>query len=79
MKLTDKYGNVLVVGNAIEKDGENLLFKANLLGTMPSTIYVKPENVWELWQMIPFSVMLSLPGMLLKGRKEARKKAINNL
>lgn len=75
MKLTDKYGNVMVVGTAIEKDGDNLLIKANLLGTMPATIYVKPENVWELWQMTPFSIVLSLPGLLLKGRKLSRKKA----
>lgn len=50
------------------KDG-NVLMKANLLQSMPSTIYVRPDEVWKVLTMVSFDLIKGLPAYLLAGYK----------
>lgn len=51
------------------KDGD-ILMKALLLQSMPSTVYVKPDEVWKVLTMIPFDLIKKMPGYLLRGYRE---------
>ena len=51
------------------KDGD-ILMKALLLQSMPSTVYVKPDEVWKVLTMVPFDLIKRMPGYLLRGYRE---------
>lgn len=50
------------------KDGD-ILMKALLLQSMPSTVYVKPDEVWKVLTMVPFDLIKQMPGFLYRGYK----------
>jgi len=47
----------------------DLWAKAVLLGSMPSTMYMRPEEVWKMLGMISFETLLGMPKFLLIGAK----------
>jgi hypothetical protein len=50
------------------KDG-NILAKATLLGSMPETIYMRPEEICKAIAMMETEVIMALPKMLYQGWK----------
>ncbi|MEY8460858.1 hypothetical protein AALA69_06985 [Eggerthellaceae bacterium 24-137] len=54
-----------------EKKG-NLLAKTVLLGSMPETIFIRPEELCKLLSLMDFQVVAKLPGMLFEGWKRNR-------
>lgn len=54
-----------------EKKG-NLLAKTVLLGSMPETIFIRPEELCKLLSLMDFKVVAKLPGMLYEGWKQNR-------
>jgi len=54
------------------KDG-NILMKALLLQSMPSTVYVKPEEVWKILTMIPPEFLFAMPKYLYTGYKVCKE------
>jgi len=54
---------------------ENIAIKAILLGSMPSTLYVRPEEVWKALSLVDESVIWHLPAFLYQGWKLARQQA----
>ena len=71
----DKNGVILSEISAIRCKGDDLTIKANLLGTMPTTIYVHPEEIWKTLGMIDSTVIARLPVLLLKGWWRTRRLA----
>lgn len=67
--VTDKSGKVMVEMDRIEVDGDTLAIKGKLFGSMPSTMYVTPAQLWRLLGMVTFPVLKAMPGMLSAGRK----------
>jgi len=68
-------GNELASMSLIRYKKNNLLLKAVLLGTMPSTIYIRPEELWKMLALIDASVIWHLPSFLYQGWKRARQLA----
>jgi hypothetical protein len=52
---------------SIARDGDNLLMKGKMMGSMYAAIYMRPEDIWQSLGLLSFSVVLYLPVMLLKG------------
>ena len=63
------------IGKVSEKKG-NLLAKTILLGSMPETVFIRPEELCGLLSILEFDVVKKLPGMLYaawKFERDARK------
>jgi hypothetical protein len=73
MKMSDMYGNVMMVITAVERREDGLVMKGNMMGTMPATIYLKPEDIWESKSLLSWSVVLYFPIMIFKGWWRTRK------
>lgn len=69
----DKSGNALTTISNIHVKGEDIVVKAVLLGTMPTTIYMRPEEVWKLLPLIDASVIWRLPVIFYRGLKRTRQ------
>lgn len=59
------------------KDG-NILVKSTLLGSMPETIYMRPEEICKAAAMVEPEVVLALPKMLYQGWKINREQSKAN-
>ena len=53
MKMVDKYGTVMMEMCSVERAGEDL---GKMLGTMPWTIHIKPEEAWKGMRLVRWSV-----------------------
>lgn len=73
MKMYDSYKNVMMDISSLKRKGDDIVMKGTLMGTMPSTIYVKPEEVWNAIKMLSWSVVGYLPMMVIKGWKLSKR------
>jgi len=73
--MLSKEGIEMMDVKSIQREGERLVLKGKIMGSMPATIYLRPEDVWAGWQLLPFSVLAVLPVMLFKGFRRSRKSA----
>jgi len=76
MSAYDKGGMELTAMSAIRYKKDNITIKAVLLGSMPSTIYIHPEEIWKVLALIDDSVIWHLPILLYRGWKRARLESI---
>ena len=51
---------------------DTILMKAMLLQSMPSTVYVRPDEVWKVLTMIPFDLIKGLPAFLIQGYRTCK-------
>jgi len=56
------------------KKGE-IVIKAVLLGSMPSTLVIRPVEVWKALSIVDFSVIANIFALLNTGRKQAKELA----
>lgn len=76
MKLFDRDGIEMMNVKSIERDGDRIVIKGKMMGTMATTIYVEPAEAWAALRLFPPSLIVRLPLLLLKGfrsRKDAAK------
>jgi hypothetical protein len=74
MQVFDMYGNKTMEAESLERDGEQLIMKATAFGSMPMTMYLRPEELWSMTKLLSWPIALYLPVMLLKGWLRSRKK-----
>lgn len=75
MVAYDIHGNPMAQIKKISfKDG-NIATKAVLLGSMPSTMYMRPEEVWKVVGMLSFETLMGLPKFLILGAKRVNEAA----
>lgn len=67
--FNDTGSELALVKKITVKDGE-LRVKANLLGSMLATIYVRPDELVKTVTMVNFEVIKALPGIILAGKKQ---------
>ncbi|WP_404477518.1 hypothetical protein [Novosphingobium sp. BL-52-GroH] len=76
MKLFSQDGIEMMDVKSIDQDGDRIVIKGKMMGTMATKIYVKPEDMWAAFTLFPWSLKLRLPLLLLKGYRAKRAKAI---
>jgi hypothetical protein len=74
MKLISKDGIEMMDIRSVERQGEVLVVRGKVMGSMPTTIHLRPENLWEAWQLINWRLLLALPGLLLTGYRRSKAK-----
>jgi hypothetical protein len=67
-------GGLATITQIRMKDG-NVLAKSVLLGAMPETIYMRPEEICKVFAMLDMKIFLSLPAILYLGWKRNRAQA----
>jgi hypothetical protein len=72
MKMFSKEGVELMDVKSIQRDGDNLVVKGKLMGSMYATVCVRPEDLWAAWRLMSWRLICSLPCMLLAGLRRSR-------
>ena len=72
MKLYSKEGVEMMDVKSISLDGEKLVLKGKMMGTMAATIHIRPEDMWAAFLLFPWAVKLRMPLLLFKGWRAAR-------
>lgn len=78
MKVHNKDGLEMMDVKSIAKDGDRLVLKGKMIGSMATVIHIRPEDLWEAFKLLDWKTRLSLPGMLLTGMSRSRKAAREN-
>jgi hypothetical protein len=72
MKLTSKDGIEMMDIRSLERDGDVLVVKGKIMGSMPATIHLRPEDLWQAVKLFNASLLLRLPILLFKGFRRSR-------
>ena len=73
VKAVDRAGTVLAEATIIQRRDDALTMKAKLLGAMPTTIYIAPEELWKMVGLLDTDAAFSLVRLLLVGSLRARR------
>jgi hypothetical protein len=73
MKTYDMYGNVTMETNSLERRGDELVMKGKGLGSMPMTLFIRPEEIWNARKLLSWSVIWYMPIIVVKGWWRSRK------
>jgi hypothetical protein len=72
-KIVNLHGTTMMSVDKVTLKGDDITMVGNIMGTMPGTFYITPENLWKMFKMINASLIFAMPGMLLKGRRAYKK------
>ncbi len=76
MKMFSKDGVEMVDVKSVDRDGDRLVLKTKVMGSMPATIVLRPQDLWEAMRLLCWPLVLHLPGMLYRGWRLARAASI---
>jgi hypothetical protein len=58
MKLYGPDNKEMIVVTAIERQGNELVVKGKIFGTMPMTAKIRPAEVRRAWQLLSFRTLM---------------------
>jgi len=73
MKLYDIHGNVMMEISPLDRKGDDLVTKGKMMGAMPASIFLRPNDLWQAKSLLSWRVIRYLPSMAIKGWKQSRK------
>jgi hypothetical protein len=73
MKLVSKDGVEMMDIRSLERDGEVLVVKGKIMRSMPVTIHLRPEDLWQAFSLFTCTTLLRLPMLLFKGFTRSRR------
>jgi len=74
MKMFSKEGIEMMDVKSFLLDGDNLVMKGKMMGSMNTAVYIKPEDMAEAVSLMPWSIIIKLPGIFIKGLMRSRQK-----
>jgi hypothetical protein len=72
--MFSKQGIEMMDVKSFHLEGDNLVMKGKMMGSMNTAVYIRPEDVAEAVSLMPWRVIVRLPGILLKGLLRNRGK-----
>ena len=73
MKLFSRDGIEMMDVKSIALDGDKLVIKGKMMGSMATTIFLHPQDGWKAFKLFKFADILYMPLFLLKGFLRERK------
>lgn len=70
MKLLNLDNSVLMDVSSLKRDGSDLVIKGQILGSMPVTAKLTPEQAKAAFKMLDLKTMMFLAGMLFTKTKK---------
>jgi hypothetical protein len=58
---------------SLEREGDVLVVKGKVMRSMPTTIHLRPEDLWQAFSLFSWPLLLRLPMLLFKGFRHARR------
>lgn len=74
MRLYSRDGSILIEVTKLERRGDDLAIQGKMLGTMPLTAHVRPEEAWAIFRIISWDVLRYLPLFFSRGWRRNREK-----
>jgi hypothetical protein len=72
MKLMSKDGVEMMDIRSLEREGDVLVVKGKIMRSMPATIHLRPEDLWQAFTLFTWPTLLRLPLLLFKGFRRSR-------
>jgi hypothetical protein len=73
MKLMSKDGIEMMDVSSLERVGDVLVVKGKIMRSMPTTIHLRPEDLWQAFSLFSWPLLLRLPCLMLKGLRRTRR------
>jgi hypothetical protein len=73
MKLISKDGVEMMDIRSLEREGDVLVVKGKIMRSMPATIHLRPEDLWQAFLLFSWPLLLRLPMLLFKGFRHSRR------
>jgi hypothetical protein len=73
MKLMSKDGTEMMDIRSLQREGDVLVVKGKIMRSMPATIHLRPEDLWQAFSLFSWPVLLRLPCLMLKGFRRSRQ------
>jgi hypothetical protein len=73
MKLRSKDGVEMMDVASLQRVGDVLVVKGKIMRSMPATIHLRPEDLWQAFSLFSWPLLLSLPWLMLKGLVRSRQ------
>ena len=67
VRMYTKDGNVLMEVSKMGLEGRDLTMRGKVMGTMSTTAYVHPEELWGMRGWVPVKLIADLPILLFRG------------
>lgn len=71
--IVNLHGSTMMAVNKITRKGDDIAMTGNIMGTMPGTFYITPENLWKTFKMVSPSLIFGIIGLLIKGSRAIRQ------
>jgi hypothetical protein len=72
MKLLSKDGVEMMEIRSVIREANVLVIKGKVMGSMPTTIHLRPEDLWQAYRLLSWRILLALPVLMLKGYRRSR-------
>jgi hypothetical protein len=73
MKLMSKDGVEMMDIRSLEREGDVLVVKGKIMRSMPATIHLRPEDLWQALLLFKGRLLLRLPLLLVRGFMRSRR------
>jgi hypothetical protein len=71
MKLHTPDGNELMEVNRLEREGDHLVIRGTIMGTMPTKAVLRPEQLRAAFSLLSISLIFSLICLLFTKRSKS--------
>jgi hypothetical protein len=58
---------------SLGREGDVLVVKGKIMRSMPVTLHLRPEDLWEAFSLFTWTTLLRLPMLLFKGFRRSRQ------
>lgn len=66
-KVVDLHKQVMIEVTEIKVKKGSIATKGKMMGTMPGTFYLTPEELWNMVKMVSLSLICWMPILIVKG------------
>jgi hypothetical protein len=67
LKIFDMYGEEVMDIRSLRQKGDDLVVKGKLMGYVPISVYLRPEELWRAVRLLSWACLLYLPVMVVRG------------
>jgi hypothetical protein len=72
MKLLSKDGIEMMEIRSVIREADILVVRGKVMGSIATTIHVRPEELWQAYRLVSWRILLALPLLMLKGYRRSR-------
>ncbi|WP_211162017.1 hypothetical protein [Aromatoleum petrolei] len=71
--MFSKEGVEMVEVKSIQRKDDTLVMKGKVMGSMATTILIRPEDCWQALRLLGWRTLLRMPLILFRGYRQAAR------